>query len=202
MLALNKRMAEKNSLTFRNKLTPYEIGLKIKALLDDKAKTNDILETVSIKGAQLTTYKKIIKNGRLEDLKTGSVRKILAEEKSLERSKKCRQNEAIAQSPLSPVKNEGARVEANKGPQAGGGEPKQSEATGHRPSMINEIENDGKNANEDINLEYFVGGQKKYFVPYQNHHNLSDKFSKEILIAENMLLRIRLKNEMGKRIEE
>ena len=62
MLAFNKRMLEKR------KLTPYEIGLKIKALLDDKAKTNVILETVDIKRAHITTYKKIIKHGRLEDL--------------------------------------------------------------------------------------------------------------------------------------
>ena len=68
--------------------------------------------------------------------------------------------------------------------------------------MINEVEKIGQNYDEDINLEYFVGGQNKFFVKHHNHHNVSDKFSKEILWAENMLLRIRLKNEMGKKIEE
>ena len=67
--------------------------------------------------------------------------------------------------------------------------------------MINEIEKIGQYDKEDINLEYFVNGQKKFFVKHHDNR-LSDKFSKEILVAENMLLRIRLKNEMGKRIEE
>ena len=76
MLALNKRMAEKR------KLTLYEIERKIKTLLDDKVATNQILETVGIKRAQLTMYKKIINNRRLEDLKTNSDCKVLAQEKS------------------------------------------------------------------------------------------------------------------------
>ena len=39
------------------KLTLYQIGNRIKALLDENANTNVILETVGIKRAQLTTYK-------------------------------------------------------------------------------------------------------------------------------------------------
>ena len=82
--------------------------------------------------------------------------------------------------------------------------PKQSLKTEQEVGnkMINEIEKNGQNDNEDINLEYFVGGQKKFYVPYHTHNNLTDNFSKEILMAQNMLLRIKLKNEMGKRIEE
>ena len=70
------------------KLTPYQIGHRIKSLLDEGADTKVILESIGIKQAQLTTYKKIINNGRLEDLRTNSVRKILAEEKKSEQSKK------------------------------------------------------------------------------------------------------------------
>ena len=81
VLAFNKRMADKR------KLTPYEIGLKIKSLLEFKVGTKQILETVDIKRAQLTTYKKIINNGRLEDLRTKSVRKVLAEEKKSDKFK-------------------------------------------------------------------------------------------------------------------
>ena len=125
------------------------------------------METVGIKRAQLTSYKKIINNGSLEDLRTNSVRKILAEEK----------------------KSEAKQVNEDQPKEVGN-------------SMMNEIEKDGQNENEDINLVYFVEGKKKFYVPHHTHHNLTDKFSKEILMAENMLLRIRLKNEMGKRIEE
>ena len=106
-----------------------------------------------------------------------SVRKVLAEEKKSEKQQ-------LSEGPERPEQRNEANAE----------EPKQG--------MISEIERDGQNDNEDINFEYFVSGQKKYFVPHHNHHNLSDKFSKDILIAENMLLRIQLKNEMGKRIEE
>ena len=68
--------------------------------------------------------------------------------------------------------------------------------------MINEIEKSGENDDEDISLEYFVQRQKKFYVPHHSHHNLTENFSKEILKAENMLLQIRLKNEMGKRIDQ
>ena len=69
-------------------------------------------------------------------------------------------------------------------------------------SMINEMEKIGQKDNQDISLEYFVEGQKKFYVPYHTHHNLADNFSKEILMAQNMLLPIKLKDEMGKRIDE
>ena len=152
------------------KLTPYEIGLKIKALLDDKAETNVILETVGIKRAQLTPYKKIIKNGRLEALKTKSVRKVLSEEKGAERTKKAKGSEPEQEiEPLAPRLHLVSKAQ-----------PPQSEV-GQGPGMINEIEKKGENDNEDINLEYFVGGQKKYFVRHHNHHNISEKFSKDIL---------------------
>ena len=78
-----------------------------------------------------------------------------------------------------------------------------SKGLGFQPAQGTiEIEKDGENENEDINLEYFVGGQKKYFLPSQNYQNLSERFSKDILMSENMLLRYKLKTEMGKRIDE
>ena len=80
--------------------------------------------------------------------------------------------------------------------------PKEGSEKGSQPGMIGEIEKEGENDNDDINLEYFVGGQKKYSVKHHNHHQMSEKFSKEVLLAENTLLRNRLKNEMGKRIAD
>ena len=94
--------------------TPYEIGMKIKALLNDKADTNMILESVGIKRAQFTKYKKIIKNGRLEELKTKSVRKVLAEEKEFEKSRASREQNEKPETPkenISPSKR-------SDGPQA------------------------------------------------------------------------------------
>ena len=72
------------------KYTPYEIGGKIKSLLDEGTDTKVILESIGIKRAQLITYKKNINNGRLEDLRTNSVRKILAEVKKSEQSENLR----------------------------------------------------------------------------------------------------------------
>ena len=95
--ALNKRM------TGKSKCTPYEIGLKVKALLDEKVGTKDILLKVGIKQAQLTTYKKIIKNGRLEDIQTKSVCNILFEEKRAEQARKVAQSHPdVPKSPDKP----------------------------------------------------------------------------------------------------
>ena len=160
------------------KLTSYQIGNRIKSLLDEGADTKVILESIGIKRAQLTTYKKIINNGRLEVLRTNSVRKVLAEEKRSEKSKKLITSK-MAEEPTA----------------------KQFQEKTSGNEMINEIEKIGQNDNEDINLEYFVGGQKKYYIKHHSHHSMSDNRSKEILMAENILLRMRLKNEMGKRIK-
>ena len=69
------------------------------------------------------------------------------------------------------------------------------------PQMIASIENNN-NEKEDINLEYFVGGEQKFFVPSHHSNLLRTNESKEILMAENMILRYTIKNGKGKRIEE
>ena len=159
-------------MTEKRRLTPYEIGIKIKTLLDDKTDTNQILETVGIKRAQLTTYKKIINNGRLEDLRTKSVRKVLAEEKRSEQSKRRQLEAREGQKPDAKL-NEAS---SSTGTDAREGQKPDAKLNENAQSMISEIERDGQNDNENINLENFVGGQKKYFVKHHNHHHMSDKF--------------------------
>ena len=163
------------------KYTPYEIGLKIKSPLGEGADAKVILETTGLKRAQLTTYKRIIKNGRLEDLRSNPVRQILADLKKLEQFKNLKK----------PKQSENLNADASVGGEQSLGD-----------KMINEIEKSGQNEKDDINLEYFVGGQRKFYVPHHSHHSLADNQSIEILLAQNMLLRMRLRNEMGKRIEE
>ena len=54
----------------------YETAKFIKFLMDKKVKGKEIEELTGIKHSQITTYKKIINSGKMEDLKNKSVSKV------------------------------------------------------------------------------------------------------------------------------
>ena len=124
-------------------------------MLEQGEKNRVIIDAAGIKRSQLTNYEKVIRQGKLEELRFGtSIRKLIAENRT-----------------ESPLLN---------------------------PQMIAEIEREPR---QDIKLEYFVDGERKFYVP-SHHLNLIGSQSIEMLRAENMILRYKIWMGMGARIQE
>ena len=76
-----KEYFEQNNLRGNN----YETAKFIKFLMDRRAKGREIEELTGIKHSQITSYKKIIKSGKIEELKNKSISKVF---KSIEKPSK------------------------------------------------------------------------------------------------------------------
>lgn len=67
--------------------------------------------------------------------------------------------------------------------------------------MVSEIEKEQAAVKDDNDLEYFVDGERKVFIPY--FHNLSSSEPNVMMLqAENMFSRVELKTGMARRIRE
>ena len=67
-----KEYFEQNNLKGNN----YETAKFIKFLMDKKVKGREMEELIGIKHSQITSYKKIINSGKMEDLKNKSISKV------------------------------------------------------------------------------------------------------------------------------
>ena len=65
--------------------------------------------------------------------------------------------------------------------------------------MVSEIEKEQSSLENDINLEYFVDGKRKFYVPCHHSFKQPDVM---LLQAENMILRFEIKTGMARRIDE
>lgn len=68
--------------------------------------------------------------------------------------------------------------------------------------MVLEIEREQSSRKDDDNIEYFVDGQRKFYVP--SHHQNIFRTQNDIMLlqAENMILRLDIKRGMAQRINE
>ena len=66
--------------------------------------------------------------------------------------------------------------------------------------MVSDIEKEQATHKDDVELEYFVDGKRKFYVP--SHHNFKIPDDVIMLQAENMILRLDIKRGMARKINE
>ena len=69
--------------------------------------------------------------------------------------------------------------------------------------MVSSIEKEqASHKDDDVGFEYFVGGERKFYVPSHHQHLFKTKYDIMLLLAENLILRLDIKRGMARRINE
>ena len=59
-------------MAINNRLTSFEMGQKIKSMIEEGKLNQEILSTLGIKQSQLKNYKRVIKLNKLDELNLGN----------------------------------------------------------------------------------------------------------------------------------
>ena len=171
------------SLKTKSGKSPYEIALDIKELMDEKSKNKVILEATGLKQTQLTNYKTIIRNGYIDELRSGIGVKELFKKASLHQN---------------PISKKSVETQTDKKEQ-------KSIDPSLNSNMINHIENEPdvsdvfmeyKDTSPQVKLDNLEIGRKSR-VPDEGMKSFIDEDGKEIKyrpLAEHININVLPKN--------
>ena len=166
------------------RLTPSQLGDKIKSLLDEGKSNKEITEETNICQSQLTNYKRVIVLGKLDELKQGKpLNDIIKENKGIKikrgKTKEEHVSEDIDRNLAKRVKNEEDKIRLNK----------------EMRSRIEYIQTQGL---EEHRYEYFRDGKWQVFVPILSGRKDDETYRENILRLQNHVLRFELENSLEK----
>lgn len=170
-------------MAVNNRLTSFELGNKIKSLMDNNKTNQEIIYETNIGQSQLTNYKRVIVLGKLDELNQGKpLNDIVKENKGIKikKEQKTREqtiSEDIDRNLAKKVKKEQDRIHLNK----------------VMRERIEYIESLGFEATK---YEYFQNGKWKIYIPFPpGPHNFNSE-RESMLRLQNTILRDELRDNL------
>ena len=175
-------------MAVNNRLTSFELGNKIKSLLEEKRTNAEIINETQIGQSQLTNYKRVIALGKLEELSQGKpLNDIVKENKGIKIKKEEKTREQtishdIERNLAKNIKKEQDKINLSK----------------ELRERIEHIESLGLEA---MRYEYFSEGTWQLYIPYPKDDCNPYTEKESVLRFQNHVLRFEMEDNLA-RIEK
>ena len=172
-------------MAVNNRLTSFELGNKIKSLLEEKKTNAEIINETQIGQSQLTNYKRVIALGKLEELCQGKpLNDIVKENKGIKiiKEQKTREqtiSEDIERSLAKRLSKEKDKINLKK----------------EMRERIEYIESLGFEATR---YEYFSKGSWNLYIPYPKHECNPYTERESVLRFQNHVLRFEMEDNLAR----